>query len=90
MDTHDTTRGLMRSDYQTLRAVRPGHVEGVERGVLLKVGTEMYLAYGSDEAGWSIGGRELDAFVPPAFRYHTLDELFFALVNFTVADEGAA
>jgi hypothetical protein len=63
---------------------------GVERAVLMQVGAEVYSVYGSEEVGWRLGGRDLHSLVSPAFRYETLEELFFALVNFTLASEGRA
>lgn len=42
---------------------------------------------GSSEAGWDVVfGDDL----PHAYRYGTLDELAFVLINLSIADDGAA
>ena len=57
---------------------------------LLQVGEEVIPVYGNEKWGWSIEGGDLNPDAPEAFRYRTLDELFFALVTLTVRGEGRA
>ncbi|GIW41153.1 MAG: hypothetical protein KatS3mg076_1730 [Candidatus Binatia bacterium] len=57
---------------------------------LLKVGIEVLPVYGDEESGWSMEAEDLAPHTPRAFRYGTLDELFFALVNLNVTEEGEA
>jgi hypothetical protein len=57
---------------------------------LLQVGLEVFPIYGSEKHGWSIDQGDLSPLTPREFRYRSLDELFFALVNFNVASEGRA
>ncbi len=57
---------------------------------LLQVGTEVFPVYGDETSGWSMSAEDFAAGVPAPYRYRTLDELFFALVNLNVADEGQA
>jgi len=40
--------------------------------------------------GWSLDEGDFSPQTPTQFRYRSLDELFFALVNFTVSSEGHA
>jgi hypothetical protein len=57
---------------------------------LLKVGLEVFPVYGDELSGFSM---DVDDFSPNAmapFRYRSLDELFFALVNLNVSEEGSA
>jgi hypothetical protein len=63
---------------------------GVERGFLLQIGSEIYPVYGNDQAGWSIDAGDLGAYTATPLRYRSLEELFFALVNFMVAPIGRA
>jgi len=57
---------------------------------LLKVGTEVFPIYGDEASGWSMNAEDFSAGVPARYRYRSLDELFFALVNFNISDEGQA
>ena len=57
---------------------------------LLKVGMEVFPVYGDERSGWSMDADDLAPSTPPLFRYGSLDELFFALGNLNVAEEGEA
>lgn len=57
---------------------------------LLKIGLEVFPVYGDEEAGWSVDPGDLYPQIPYWFRYRSLDELFFALVNLNVSTEGQA
>ena len=54
----------------------------------LRIGPNDYPIYGGDDCGWSIDEQD---FSPSEgtrrFRYHSLDELIFVLVNFHVGTE---
>ncbi len=54
---------------------------------LLKIGLEVFPVYGDEKSGWST---DPDPRVPLWFRYRSLDELFFALVNLNISPEGQA
>ena len=57
---------------------------------LLKVGLEVFPVYGDEASGWSVDPGDLYPQMPMWFRYQSLDELFFALVNLNVGPEGQA
>lgn len=57
---------------------------------LLRVGMEVYRIYGDDQVGWTIEESDLSSRAPSWYRYRSLDELFFALVNLSVGSEGWA
>ena len=57
---------------------------------LLKVGMEVFPVYGDDSSGWSMEPGDLGPETPKWLRYESLDELYFALVNLSVAPEGQA
>lgn len=57
---------------------------------LLKVGLEVFPVYGDDSSGFSMDADDLSPKVSRHFRYHSIDELFFALVNLNCAEEGTA
>ena len=57
---------------------------------LLKVGLEVFPVYGDETSGWSMDADDLSPTASPLFRYGSLDELFFALVNLNVSEEGQA
>jgi hypothetical protein len=57
---------------------------------LLKVGLEVFPVYGDEASGWSVDPGDLYPQMPMWFRYQSLDELFFALVNLNVGPEGTA
>ena len=61
-----------------------------EHGILIKVGTDVYPVYGNDELGWSLEGGGLQSAAAAEFRYPSLEELFFVLVNFSVTPDGHA
>ena len=56
----------------------------------LRVGKETYPIYGDEKDGWSIDEGDLCPRTPTEFRYRSIEELFFALVNFNASDEGRA
>ena len=57
---------------------------------LLKIGAEVFPVYGDEVSGFSIDPADLCMHLSETFRYRSLDELYFALVNLNVADEGQA
>jgi hypothetical protein len=57
---------------------------------LLKVGLEVFPVYGDDSSGFSMDADDLSPKVSRQFRYRSIDELFFALVNLNCAEEGTA
>ena len=57
---------------------------------LMKVGLEIFPVYGDEASGWSVDPVDLAPDKPEGFRYRSLDELFFALVNFNLSPEGQA
>ena len=57
---------------------------------LVRVGEETVAVYGNDYLGWSIDWGDLGSAGSVSSRYRTLEELVFALVNWSVADEGNA
>ena len=57
---------------------------------LLQGGLEVFPVYGDETSGWSVDPGDLYPQMPVWFRYQSLDELFFALVNMHLADEGRA
>ena len=57
---------------------------------LLKIGVEVFPVYGDEESGFSIDPGDLCPHMPIWFRYRSLDELFFALVNLNISAEGQA
>jgi len=61
-----------------------------EKACLLQIGLEVVPVYGDDAKGWSVEPGDLSCGLPACFRYRTLDELFFALVNMNLSSEGQA
>jgi hypothetical protein len=57
---------------------------------LMKIGLEVFPVYGDESSGFSVDPGDLYPQMPPWFRYGSLDELFFALVNLNVGPEGRA
>ena len=57
---------------------------------LLKIGLEVFPVYGDEQTGFSVDPGDLYPHMPIWFRYQSLDELFFALVNLNVGPEGQA
>lgn len=57
---------------------------------LLKVGLEVFPVYGDESSGFSMDADDLSPTVSRQFRYRSIDELFFALVNLNCAEEGTA
>ncbi len=60
------------------------------RTQLLQVGSEVFPVYGDEKTGWSVDAGDLYPQIPVWFRYRSLDELFFALVNLNISPEGRA
>jgi len=57
---------------------------------LLKIGLEVFPVYGDEKSGFSVDPGDLYPQMPIWFRYRSLDELFFALVNLNISTEGQA
>ena len=57
---------------------------------LMKIGLEVFPVYGDESSGFSVDPGDLYPRMPAWFRYGSLDELFFALVNLNVGPEGRA
>jgi hypothetical protein len=57
---------------------------------LMQIGLEVFPVYGDDSSGFSIDPGDLYPQMPAWFRYDSLEELFFALVNLNVSPEGRA
>ena len=60
------------------------------RTQLLQIGLEVFPVYGDEKVGWSVDAGDLYPKIPVWFRYRSLDELFFALVNMNISPEGQA
>jgi len=57
----------------------------------LRIGKELFPIYGDEVRGWSPHAGDFGALADGApFLYASLDELFFALVNFNCTVEGRA
>ena len=57
---------------------------------LLKIGVEVFPVYGDESSGWSVDAGDLYPQIPRWYRYRSIDELFFALVNLNISPEGQA
>jgi hypothetical protein len=57
---------------------------------LLKVGSEVFPVYGDERSGFSVDPGDLYPQIPGWYRYRSLEDLFFALVNLNVCPEGGA
>jgi len=57
---------------------------------LMKIGLEVFPVYGDETSGFSIDPGDMYPQMPAWFRYSSLDELFFVLVNLNVSPEGRA
>jgi hypothetical protein len=60
----------------------------VARGFLIEIGSSVFPVYGDAARGWSIVRGDIIDATP--YRYATLDELIFALVNFSLHESGSA
>jgi len=58
------------------------------REFVVEIGETTFRIYGSVEAGWSLD--QLDIEVASPYRYTTLDELMFALLNCALHADGSA
>jgi hypothetical protein len=72
------------TDTETAKALR----QGLPREFLVEIGETAFHIYGSVEAGWSLD--QLDILQASPFRYATLDELMFALLNCALHADGSA
>lgn len=68
----------------------PARLQALDKGFLLNVGNEVYPVYGSDQLGWTLDSGDLHSEVATQFRYQSLDELFFVIVNFSISNNGTA
>jgi hypothetical protein len=66
------------------------HMPAAVHAQLIKVGLEVFPVYGDESSGWSVDPVDLAPGRPHAYRYQSLDELFFALVNLNLSPEGQA
>jgi hypothetical protein len=51
---------------------------------------EVFPVYGNEKVGWSVDAGDLYPQTPRWFRYQSIEELFFALVNLNISPEGRA
>jgi hypothetical protein len=68
----------------------PLHPTRTVNARLLQVGLEVFPVYGDEQRGFSVDPGDL---IPQAalwYRYESLEELFFALVNLNLTTEGEA
>lgn len=73
--------------------MKHGCTEYCRKGVpttLLRVGIEVFPVYGNEESGFSMDADDLINGTNKEYLYSTSDELFFALVNLNVSNEGLA
>src|SRR3972149_4954736 len=66
------------------------HVPTAINAQLMKIGLEVFPVYGDDTSGWSVDPVDLAPGQHNAYRYRSIDELFFALVNLNLSPEGQA
>ena len=78
------------SEGKTLMKTTRSHPEAAVKTQLLQVGLEVFPVYGDEKTGWSVDAGDCYPQMPPRFRYRSLDELFFALVNLNISPEGQA
>ena len=78
------------SEGKTLMKTTRSHPEVAVKTQLLQVGLEVFPVYGDEKTGWSVDAGDCYPQMPPWFRYGSLDELFFALVNLNISPEGQA
>jgi hypothetical protein len=63
------------------------HPESTVHAQLVRIGAEIVPVYGDDQTGWSFEPGIESSRLP---IYRTIDELFFALVNMNISEEGSA
>jgi hypothetical protein len=68
--------------------IAPATTSTIARGFLIEIGKSVFPVYGDTSSGWSIDRRDIVEGTP--YRYATLDELIFVLVNFSVHVGGDA
>ena len=56
----------------------------------VKIGKQLFLVYGDERSGWSLDRNDVCLQAPSRFRYGSVSELVFALVNLCVTPEGQA
>jgi len=66
------------------------HSDVMVKAHLLKIGLELFPVYGDEQRGWTVEATDLYPQTPPSFRYGSIDEIFFALVNLNLCPEGRA
>ena len=66
------------------------HSEVRVKTQLLQIGLEVLPVYGDEQLGWSLEAGDLYPQTPSWFRYGSIDEIFFALVNLNICPEGQA
>lgn len=71
---------------ENLKLAENGHGDAC----LLQVGQEVYPVYGSVDQGWSVERLDLAERALAGYRYRSLEEIFFALVNFSFCKVGEA
>ncbi len=85
---HDHDKGIApRRNPHVLK--RPPH-NSAEMGLLVQIGAEVFPVYGNDQLGWSMDRGDLCFDAAEPFRYHSLEELLFALMNLSIAPDGSA
>jgi hypothetical protein len=57
---------------------------------LIQIGVEVVPVYGDQDSGWSLDAGDLSPQQQCTYRYSSLDELIFALLNFNASPEGRA
>lgn len=62
----------------------------VLNGQLITIGAEVVAVYGDERSGFAFDPGDLQGPLPARYRYGTMDELYFALVNLNVGKEGCA
>ena len=60
-----------------------------ETHFVVQVGTESFPVHGSAQAGWQLTATAPGA-SPGPYRYTSIDEVIFVLINFSVATDGRA
>ncbi|HUI28513.1 MAG TPA: hypothetical protein VL403_20720 [Candidatus Kryptonia bacterium] len=56
----------------------------------LTVGEMQFKVYGESGKGWSVDPADFQQPVPTGARYASIDELYFALTNLSLAERAAA
>lgn len=72
----------------TTTQIPPQPIPTVVRGFLIEIGKSVFPVYGDAKVGWSIDRDDILEETP--YRYATLDEIVFVLVNFSLHIDGDA